>query len=1160
MDFLRRFCSRSILLPLTSYLLLLFFGIVAIAAPQDNKTQKKPAPKAQPVSAVDDEDIPDSLLHPRWKIQKIAPLLVEDLDSSALDLKMPDNIRQTVEYDDSLNLYLIGSKIGDTYLNAPVIMTPEEYQKWSERRALHDFFRQKDAENVKTEGKDKFSFADMHFDLGPAEKIFGPGGVRIKTQGTAELKLGATMKNIDNPSLPIRNRKTTSFDFDEKINLNVNGKVGDKVNMNLNYNTDATFDFDTQNMKLKYDGKEDEIIKLVEGGNVSFPSNNSLVKGASSLFGIRTDMQFGKLKLQTVVSQKKSATKSVSAKGGTQTTAFELNAADYEENRHFFLSHYFREHYDQAMSTLPNLTTGIEINRVEVWITNKTGTTSNTRNIIALTDLGENTRVSNHHWALTGEMVPCNAANTEYQTIVSQYADARDIDQASTVLAGIQDFEGGVDYEKLSSARLLNSSEYTVNKALGYISLKTGLQTDQVLAVAYEFTAGGQTFQVGEFASDNTQTGQALFVKTLKNTSNNPTQGNWDLMMKNVYYLASTVERTKFRLDIKYQSDTAGVYLTYIPDQRVKEQTLLRMLGCDRLDNNNKNHSNGYFDFVEGYTVSNGRVFLPSAEPFGDYLRGQLTAKGLSDAEADKYVFSQLYDSTKTVAKQVAEKNKYVMTGQYKGRSANVISLDAGYVPQGSVVVTAGGVTLQEGSDYSVDYNAGEVTILNQSIIDAGTNVNVSLESNTEYGMQRKTMLGLNWEYDFTKNFQIGGTIMHLSEQALISKVQMGEEPLRNTIWGLNVNWKQDSQWLTSMLNKIPLLHVKDPSHITFTGEFAHLIAGSASGTQDNASYIDDFENTKNYIPVGEPKQWTISSVPTMFRESSDKTGVTSGYNRALLSWYNIDPIFTRHSSTLTPSHIKSDLEQLSNHYVREVYVKELYPNRQQSTYSGATSTLSVLNLAYYPEERGPYNLTTDLNNDGTLRQPETKWGGMMRKLETTDFEQANIEYIEFWMLDPYIYLREQGNASDYSGDLYFNLGEVSEDILRDGKKFYESGMPVDGTNSFTNTQWGRIPIQATQTYAFATTSGSRALQDVGLNGLNDEQEREFGAYKEWLDALGGIVTNDSILQAWRNDPANDNYHYYRGSDFDNEQKSILDRYKRINNPQGNSPDTDDRT
>ena len=1143
--------------------------MVALAAPpqdnkpKDRKSEPKGETKAQPSSkVVEDDDIPDSLLHARWRIQRTAPIEVADLDSSALDLHLPDNIRQRVEYNDSLNVYLVGSKIGDSYLNAPVLMMPDEYRKWSEKKAMYEFFRKKDAENVTHEGKDMFSLMDMHFDLGPAEKIFGPGGVRIKTQGTAELKLGATLKNIENPSLPIRNRKTTSFDFDEKINLNVNGKVGDKVNMNLNYNTDATFDFDTQNLKLKYEGKEDEIIKLVEAGNVTFPSNNSLVKGASSLFGIRSDWQFGRLKLQTVLSQKKSTTKSVSSKGGTQTAPFEIDAADYEENRHFFLSRYFRDRYDGSMSSLPNLTTGIEINRVEVWITNKTGTTSNTRNIIALTDLGENTKVSNAQWGLTGSAVPSNTANSEYATLVGSYAEARDIDQTSTVLAGIPNFEGGVDYEKLSSARLLTSSEYTVNKSLGYISLKTGLQTDQVLAVAYEFTAGGQTYQVGEFASDNTQTGQALFVKSLKNTSNNPSQGNWDLMMKNVYYLASTVEKTKFRLDIKYQSDTAGVYLTYIPDSRVKDRTLLKMLGCDRLDNNNKVHANGYFDFIEGYTVSNGRVFLPSAEPFGDYLRKQLVSGGLSDAEASKYVFDELYDSTKTVAKQIAEKDKFVMMGQFKGHSANVISLGAYNVPQGSVVVTAGGVTLTEGSDYSVDYSAGEVTILNQSILDAGTNVNVSLESNTDYGMERKTMVGVNWEYDFSKNFQLGGTLMHLSEQALTSKVTMGSEPLRNTIWGLNVNWKQESQWLTSMLNKIPFLHVTQPSQITFTGEFAQLIAGTAGGTQDNASYIDDFENTKNLLDQSNPKVWTLSSVPTMFSESADKAGVSSGQNRALLAWYNVDPIFTRRSSTLTPSHIKSDLEQLSNHYVREVYVKELYPNRQQSTYNGATSTLPVLNLAYYPEERGPYNLTRDLNSDGTLRQPETKWGGMMRKLETTDFEQANIEYIEFWMLDPFIYTRQEGNASDYSGDLYFNLGEVSEDILRDGKKFYESGMPVDGNGSFDTTQWGKIPKQATQTYAFATTKGSRVMQDVGLNGLNDEEERQYGAYKEWLDAVvnSGVITNDSIIQAWRNDPAGDDYHYFRGTDYDNERRSILDRYKRINNPQGNSPDTDDRT
>ena len=1027
------------------------------------------------------------------------------------------------------------------------MMDFQEYYKWSEKRSFGAFFKSKNEEALVAKGKDKFDFTDMHFDLGPAEKIFGPGGVRIKTQGTAELKFGATFKNIDNPSLPIRNRKTTTMDFDEKINLNVNGKVGDKVNMNLNYNTDATFDFDAQTMKLKYEGKEDEIIKLVEGGNVSFPANSTLITGASSLFGLRTDMQFGKLKLQTVVSQKKSSSSSVSSKGGVQLTPFEIDAANYEENRHFFLSHYFRSKYDAAMKTLPNLTTGVTINRVEIWVTNKTGTTSNTRNIVALPQLGEG----------GNGMPPSNNANQLYSQMTTTYASARDIDQTSTVLD--QQFVGGTDYEKLESARLLSSSEYTVNNALGYVSLKTTLQTDQVLAVAYEYTYGGVTYQVGEFASDVTDVSKCLFVKSLKNTSNNPMQANWDLMMKNVYYLASSVEKDKFRLDIKFQSDTSGVYITYIPEPQVKDQTIIKDIDADRLDNNNKAHSNGYFDFVSGYTVTNGRVFLPKAEPFGEYMYNFLVSKGIDPVIAEKYSYTELYDSTKTVAKQIAEKDKYILTGQYRGTSANVISLGAVNVPQGSVVVTAGGVTLTEGSDYSVDYSAGEVTILNQSIIDAGTAINVSLESNTDYGQSRKTMFGLNWEYDFSKNFQMSGTIRHLSEQALTTKVAMGSEPLNNTIWGVNLNWKKESQWLTNMLNRVPLLHVTQPSNISFNAEFAQLIAGQSHGTQDNASYIDDFENTKNTIDVSTPTSWFISSVPTMFSEYKDKTGFTSGFNRSLLAWYTIDPIFTRRSSSLTPSHIKSDLDQLSNHYVREVYVRELYPNRDQSSYSGSTSTLPILNLAYYPEERGPYNFNTKINARGRFDDPQNKWGGMMRKLDTNDFETANIEYIEFWLLDPFIYSSQETDASEYGGDFYINLGEVSEDILRDGKKFYESGMPVDGSSSYTFTQWGKVPTSSTVTYAFATTSGSRALQDVGFNGLTDQEEQTYDGYQEYLNSIRSIVSQE-IYDSIFADPANDNYHYFRGSDLDQMQAPILYRYKKINNPQGNTPDSDMRS
>ena len=1112
---------------------------------------------AQPILS-DEDSIPDSLLHPRWPVQRTQPITLSDLYQSPLDLQRPDNMKYQVEYNDTLDRYVIGNRLGNTWITAPIMLTPKEYLVWSEMQERNAYYRKQNDEIFKAKGKEKFDFTDMHFDLGPAEKIFGPGGIRVKTQGTAELKFGVKKKNVDNPSLPIRNRKTTMMDFDEKINLNVNGRVGDKVNMNLNYNTDATFDYDAQNMKLKYDGKEDEIIKLVEAGNVSFPSNSSLIRGASSLFGFRTDLQFGKLKLQTVISQKKSSSKSVSSKGGVQLTPFEKNVTDYEENKHFFLSEYFRNHYDGWMQKLPNLTTGITINRVEVWVTNKTGSSENTRNIVALTDLGENEKVSNPMWAVGGIMVPANKANTEYDAMVNQYSAARDANQTSSTLesAGLI---GGNDFEKLENARLLNSSEYTVNTAMGYISLRNQLQTDQVLAVAYEYTYGGVTYQVGEFASDVTDTKQGLFVKSLKNTSNNPQQGNWKLMMKNVYNLASQIEKEKFRLDVKFQSDTTGVYITYIPEKQMKQTPLIKVLGADRLDNNNNAHSNGYYDYVEGYTVSNGSVFIPKVEPFGSYMYEYLKSKGVADEQAEKYAFTALYDSTKTVAKQIAEKNKYLLVGQFKGSSSNVISLGAYNVPQGSVMVTAGGVTLTEGSDYSVDYNAGEVTILNQSIIDAGTPVNVSLESNTDYGMMRKTMFGLNWEYDFSKNFQLSGTFQHLSEQPLLTKVAMGEEPVKNTLWGINVNWKKESQWLTNVLDKIPFLHLTQPSQISFTGEFAQLIAGQASGTQDNASYLDDFESTKSSIDVMTPTSWFLSSVPSMFPENKDKTGLTSGFNRSQMAWYTIDPLFNRKGSTLTPGHIKSDLNQLSNHYVRAIYMRELFPLRQQQTYSTETSTVNAMNIAFYPNERGPYNFNvTDLQADGTLANPQKHWGGMMRKLDTNDFEQANVEYIEFWMLDPFIYSNQQPDARLYGGDFYINLGEISEDILRDGKKFYESGIPVDGSNSFTYSQWGKIPTQSTVTYAFATTSGSRALQDVGFNGLTDAEEQEF--YRSaYLDQIQGKV-NQAVFDSIFADPARDDYHYYRGSDWDQMQAPILYRYKFINNPQGNSPDSDSRT
>ncbi len=1131
------------------FVLSLFVSVTADTSLRSPKIAEKPKnPDFQDTHL---HSTPEDTLSPRFPVKTTTAQSEKDTGKKSTDLKDPENLKTDIFYDEKTGTFRLGTKLGDNFLEAPFMMDDDEYEKWSIRQSMREYYRNKNAEAFQAKGKEKFDFTDMNFDLGPANKIFGPGGVRIKTQGSAELKIGANTRFVDNPSLSERNRKVFGFDFDEKVNLSVNGKVGDKVNMDFNYNSEATFNFDTQNLKLRYEGKEDEIIKLIEAGNISMPTNSSLIRGASSLFGIRTDMQFGKLKLQTVVSQKKSSSQSVSSKGGVQLNNFEFSADAYDENRHFFLAHYFRDHYNDNMSQLPNILSGITINRVEIWVTNKTGQTNNTRNIIAFTDLGENEHLGNSMLTPGTDRLPSNNSNSLYPALSTSLISARDISQATPVLDGAG-FTGGIDYEKLETARLLNSSEYHVNEALGYVSLKSSLQTDQVLAVAFEYTYRGQRYQVGEFSTDLKDNKEALFVKALKNTANTPQMGNWHLMMKNVYSLGATsIQKEKFRLDIKLLSDTSGVYLSYLPEPGLKDKKILALVGLDRLDNNNKRNPNGYFDYVEGYTIdaSNGRIYFPVTEPFGSYLYKVIGNKEI----ADKYVYQELYDSTRTVAKQIAEKDKFILAGQYMATKRDEIQLGAMNIPRGSVVVTAGGMTLMEGSDYTVDYNSGIVKILNKSILDAGTAINVSLESNTDYGMQRKTMFGLNWEYDFSKDFQIGGTFMHIGEKPLTTKVTMGSEPLNNTIWGLNLSWKKQSQWLTDMLNKFPLLHCTAPSSINFTAEFAQLIAGKNKGAQGNASYIDDFENAKSEIDISSPTEWTISSVPSIFPESKYNNDIRYGYNRALLAWYYIDPLFTRRSSSLTPGHIKGDLEQLSDPDVREVYKSELFPNKQIDYKESAT--LNVLNLAYYPDERGPYNLDPSLDRNGRLLNPQQRWGGMMRKLETSDFETANIEYIEFWMMDPFTKNRENGTG--FSGDLYFNLGEISEDILKDGKKFYESGLPIDGDPSqYTETIWGRVPTQNSITYAFNTSSGSRQYQDVGFNGLSSEQEASFPAYRDYLEQIRNIVrpeVYDSILAS----PSADRYHYFRGTDFDNAQTSILDRYKRINNPNGNSVDAD---
>lgn len=1087
----------------------------------------------------------------------------EKKDSAKLYLKRPSNIHNSVEYDPVTGEYDFEEKVGSLNYRLPKTMTKAEFQKYDFDQMVKNYWRnQSEIKAIEEKGGliPRLTVGGEAFN-----KIFGSNTIDIHTQGYVEVSFGYKLNTSENPAISERLRKVPTFDFDQKIQMNVTGKIGDRMEMRVNYNTAATFDFENK-MNLGYTGDEDQIVKKIEAGNVSLPLNGSLITGASNLFGVKTELQFGKLNLSTIFSQQKGETHVVETKGGAQKKTFEIAASDYDANRHFFLAQYFRDHYNESLKKLPIVNSAITINKIEVWVTNKTSNPSS-RNILALMDLGEHAsniynKVAafreNPGHAYPESVYPFNEANGQYNQIKDNYSGIRDIATINRTLAPLENlnFVGGQDFEKIELARLLSSSEYTINANLGYISLKSSLNSDEVLAVAYNYTANGKTYQVGEFSTDGINAPQTLVLKLLKGTNLSPKIPTWKLMMKNVYDLdAYQLVKDNFVLDVLYQDDQSGTKINYLPQGKLKGHILLNVLNLDKLNSQGDLGRDGVFDYIEGVTVisSTGKIIFPVLEPFGKFL-----ADSIADpAMIKKYAYTTLYDSTKTVAKQDAEHNKFKLKGSYKGASSNEISVGSTNLSPGSVKVTQGGLTLKENSDYTVDYASGIVKIINAGLLESGAAIQVSTESQDMYSMQRKTLIGTHANYTFSKQFNLGATVLHSEEKPLTQKVNYGEDPISNTMLGLDASYSGKSMFLTKLLDKLPFYSTKEASSIAFDGEYAKLIAGHSKVIGKNGTvYIDDFEATKSMIDLKSIYSWVLASTPQKqeksgFPEASLDNNLAYGYNRAKLAWYSIDQTLLRGTSA-KPSYLTDN--DLSNHLVREVYEKEVFPDKEIET--GMPTSISMFNLAYYPEEKGPYNFDVQpspysrgINSDGTLRDPESRWGGIMRKMETTDFEAANIETIEFWMMDPFV---NDTLGLNPGGDLYFNLGDISEDILKDSRKSRENALPTSAlVANVDTTVWGRVSTKQSLVKEFDNSTGSRMYQDIGLDGLNDKDEQSF--HQSYLESLKSILKQDALTKAMA-DPSNDDFHYFRGTDYDEQKLSILERYKNYNGPEGNSP------
>ena len=1076
------------------------------------------------------------------------------------DLKDPANIRDSIVYDPKTKEYYIIEKIGTKYFRKPTSLTFDEYMRIQSRKMEVDYFQKR--ANTSSLLNRKLSKPKLNMGDDLFNRLFGSGKIDIRPQGEVNVTAGYQGQNVKNPTLPERARKNGGLDFDMAANLNVVGNIGSKMRFPISYNTLSTFDFENQ-LKLDYTGDADDIFKKIEIGNTSFASKGTLIPGAQQLFGVKTQMQFGKLWVSTVFASQRSQRQSVGFQGGSSASQFEIKADEYEENRHFLLAQHFRKEYNKAMKNLPIVNSQVQILRLDVWVTNRTGATTNARDVVGLMDLGE----SNPYQQApiinpTGIPYPANGANDLYGKIVSNPI-SRDPAQIVNYLnnIGLQPVR---DFEK-TFARKLDSTQYYFNRQLGFISLNVTLQPDEVLAVAYQYTLNGKVYQVGEFAQDipvdaNNGVQKVLFLKLLKATSQRTSLPMWDLMMKNIYPVGSgQLERQDFQFNVLYQ-EPGGGEKRYIPEGDQAGVPLITLMNLDRLNNQNDPQPDGVFDYVEGYTINSyqSRVIFPVLEPFGHDLDYIFNA---DPSLREKYLFYPLYDTIKAIAQTYANLNRFVMRGSSKSSGTNngEISLNAFNIPQGSVTVTAGGQVLQENVDYTVDYISGTVRIINNAIKQSGLPVDVKFENNATFGVQQRTYMGMRWDYLFNDKLSIGGTMVRLTERPFFTKMEYGADPIKNSMLGLDVNYNSELPRLSKWLSKLPFYEANGTSKINFSAEAAKMIPGHAPqiGKAGNGLiYLDDFEGTKSSIDLRFPiVGWTLASTPAgatdrfgniMFPEASAFDDLEYGKNRAKLAWYNIEPILQERRNPNNP--IRNDLAQLSDSRVRSVGQQEIFPRR---TPDYGQSQLVTFDLAYYPKERGPYNYDAlNIDNNGTLRTPNKRWGGIMRGIDQTDFETANIEFIEFWVLDPFI-----KNTNPAGGSLYLNLGNISEDILKDSRRFYENGLPTPSIPSATaNSTWGKTPLNPIQiTQGFSNEPADRPFQDVGLDGLTDSLEattrRQFLA-----DISARLGVGTPAYQELATDPSSDNFKYYRDPSFDKNNSGILSRYKNFNNPQGNSP------
>lgn len=1102
---------------------------------------------------------------------------------------------------DSLeNTYTVTERVDGADVRVPVGLDFDAYREARRRLGLEDAYRELVEQRTRrTQRRGDLSLLNIEIPGGRRSAfagIFGSNEVDLRVNGQANIDLGFAYRKNEQQEAATGRGGRIDPDFGQELGLGITGTIGEKLQINVNYDTQNDFDFQNQ-VRLTYTGYEDDIIQNIEAGNVFLQTPSDLIQGGQRLFGIRSDLRLGGLGLTVVASQQDAESDELVLEGGSQATTFSLRPTDYEDNAHFYLGYYFHNRWDEAHASPPNIRLGPdfrEVSDIEVFLFERQNVGGSSQQddlypAIALADLAEPETV------LEGGQAYLEAAGPTPplpDPLLDRYTDEdlerlRDRENNNLDL-GAEFGLAPADYFE-SSFRKLRDDEYSLDKSNGTVSLRRSLQENEAIAVAYRYRrADGTPVTVGDFGqgsgSGNQYNGPRIVLKLLRGPNPQPATSTWDLTMRNIYRIGgSNINPADFQLQIAYAPGGQTPQRTLPGVDIGRQQKLLQTLGLDRVDPDGARRADEAFDFLQGYTIrpGEGRILFPYRQPFGSHLarvlRGEFTENGervpvsysgISEEEAlARFVFEDLYTLKQTNAAQQTARDVYRIEGEFRGGVQEVYDLGFAIV-ENSVTVKSGNIELTEGTDYIVDYATGTVTITNPTYLTHGRDVRIAFERNQFVAIQKKTLLGLRANYDFSDKFSLGATWMRLSERPLIDKYRLGEEPIANTIWGLDLRYAAEPRWMTSLVDALPLIQTRAPSAFEFKGEFARLSPGHPqtlafeqsrenlrSVASPNArdfyddelsgiSYIDDFEGTENAYSLLQPGAWMISAAPEGHEGAPgvgppgaityDGDGVTDPALRAswrgLFGWYSI--------AATTYSNFARDLITPATEPVR---IHEVYPDRQLER--GTPQTLTTLDVYFDPTRRGPYNYNRELGTT-FAEQPHYVWGGMAQRLPEgyTDFGgRNNIEFVEF-IFAPYGG-KDGREPIDPSARLVIDLGQVSEDIIPNKEMNSEDGL----LSVQAEDDWGR-PAGGTTDGIVNINRETMRTEDLGLDGLPSGITARVAAengtpypltenekFADFLEAIAADLAGTPAYAHAVLDPSADDFRSFQDNDYFND-------------------------